>query len=134
MSIINSLYNNNLTKNKTWLNIENLEGQLTIAKQYADICLQHEMKNKWILMVDPEVKSIESLSLNSKINTANILRVNSHKQGLKLNNIKTALKTGNCSAVVLCNSAFKAVEIDQLMRCAEKGNTQCILLNNNPLH
>ena len=88
MSIINSLYNNNLTKNKTWLNIENLEGQLTIAKQYADICLQHEKKNKWILMVDPEVKSIESLSLNSKINTANILRVNSHKQGLKLNNIK----------------------------------------------
>jgi len=144
MNSISTNINNNLNKetltgkvinNDSWLNVNEIKSESNIASHYANLCQKHEQKNKWILMVNPEEKPLETLSTNAKINTANILRVNGNNKPIKLTNIKMALKTGNCSAVILCNTSFKEEEISQLMSSAKKGKTQCILLNNqNTLH
>jgi len=144
MNSANTKFNNDLNNrtvtcemvnNDPWLNVNEIKSESNIANHYAKLCQKHEQKNKWILMVNPEEKPLETLSTNEKINTANILRVNGNNKPIKLINIKTALKTGNCSAVILCNTSFKEEEISQLMISAKKGKTQCILLNNqNTLH
>ncbi|NQY36098.1 MAG: hypothetical protein HRT37_14220 [Alteromonadaceae bacterium] len=111
-----------------WLDIRNIKDQHQLAQQYTTICQQHEQDNKWILMINPEDKSLETLYASGKINTTKILRVNAKRQTININNIATALKTGNCSAVILCNASIKEEEIHQLSAFAQKGKTQCIVL------
>ncbi|NQY63659.1 MAG: hypothetical protein HRT38_07960 [Alteromonadaceae bacterium] len=117
-------------KSHNWMDIRNIKDQHQLAQQYEKICQQHGQDNKWILMINPEDKSLETLYASGKINTTKILRVNANKQTINIANIKTALKTGNCSAVILCNASIKEEEINQLTLCAQKGKTQCIVLKN----
>ena len=143
-NINNDLNNNSLIKCKTtskvnhnhkvhhWLDIRNFKDQQQLAQQYANICQQHQQDKKWILMINPEDKSLETLYASGKISTTKILRVNAHKQSINMSNIEMALKTGNCSAVILCNASFKEEEINQLTACAQKGKTQCIVLKSMP--
>ena len=52
---------------------------------------------------------------------------------VRLENIETALRKGNCSAVIINNASFTEVELSQLYSSAKEGNTQCIILNNKKL-
>ena len=121
-SIINK-YNND-----TWLDIRNVNND-ELSAHYTNICQQHKREKKWILMINPENKSLEQLANNGNIDPTKILKINDKKVNVNLENIATALSKGNCSAVVLRNTCFKQEQLSALMNCAKKGNTQCIVLN-----
>lgn len=84
-------------------------------------------------MINPENSSLESMENISKKSFSKILRVNSNKVNVRLENIETALRKGNCSAVIINNASFTDVELSQLYSSAKEGNTQCIILNNKNL-
>lgn len=127
-NIINSPHIINSTN---WLDIRESSNELELIQQYADICQQHNISNKWILMINPENNSLEQLTSKYQINTSKILRVDTNKVKISINNIQTALSKGNCSAVILCNASLKQYELSQLTECAKQGKTQCIILKKN---
>ena len=115
---------------KQWLNVKCVNNKKDLTKQYSDIYQQYHVRNKWILMINPENDSLESIENLSKKSFPKILKVNSNKVNVRLENIETALRKGNCSAVILNNALFSEEELSQLYLSAKLGNTQCIILNN----
>jgi len=135
----NNISKLNLTKleavndSKQWLSIKDINDVNSLTKQYSTIYQKHRVDNKWILMINPENSSLESMENISKKSFSKILRVNSNKVNVRLENIETALRKGNCSAVIINNASFTDVELSQLYSSAKEGNTQCIILNNKNL-
>lgn len=117
-----------------WIDVREVDNNGQLLNEYEQLCQQHKNKNKWILMIDPEVNSLKQIN-HKQIDTSKVLQVNSKKVHLSLENIERALSSGNCSAVVLSNTLLKQTQLTQLCNSAKKGNTQCILLNqSNTLH
>ena len=119
------------SKSSPWLDIINVRKNHSLSKKYQELCQQHHLNNKWILMVNPESNSLEKLAATEVIDTSKILKVNINKSKVALKNIESALCKGNCSAVILCNPSLKNEEISQLTLCAQQGKTACIVLKDN---
>jgi len=113
-----------------WLNIKSVNNEKELTQVYSKIYQQYHVTNKWILMINPENNSLESIDNLSKKSFPKILKVNSNKVNVKLENIETALRKGNCSAVIINNVLFNELELSKLYISAREGNTQCIILNN----
>jgi len=123
----NHLIASNVVSITPWLDVKKINNA-TLPLAYQQICQKHNQQDKWILMVNPEPKSLKQL--NHDNNVANhVLRVFSNKVKVDIDNIKKALHSGNCSAVILCDAIFSQEEIDQLLASAQQGKTKCILLN-----
>ncbi|GLX76834.1 hypothetical protein tinsulaeT_01740 [Thalassotalea insulae] len=117
-------YNNN------WIDVRNINNEQSWLAQYTDICLQHKVNNKWILMIDPEDQSLEQLSKTHHVDTSRILKVNSYNGKVNLENLGFALCKGNCAAVILSNTQLKDEDLFKLNQCAQQGKTACIVLTN----
>lgn len=116
-----------------WLNIRNVDNKNELTDLYSKTYRQHHVKNKWILMVNPESNSLDNMPNSTQDSFSRILRVHSNKVNVKIENIETALRKGNCSAVILNNTSFNETELAQLYASAKHGKTQCIILNNKTL-
>jgi cell division inhibitor SulA len=141
MTIANT-FNNRALKNKSdkssviksnWCNIQSIAEQQQLPQQYADICQQYDLDNKWILMINPDNEPLQLLSTQGKIDPRKILKVNIHQRSISLNTIEHALEKGHCSAVILCNVTLKKSQVLQLTHYAEKGQTKCIILTTEVL-
>ncbi len=125
--------------NVNWLQHTNVNDNYELSNQYAHICLQHKLEKKWVLFINPEESSIEQLANTHGIDVSKILMVN-YKSAMKshtkiaLEQIKSVLSKGNCSAVILSNTNFENEEITQLENSACEGKTQCVLLKKGVLH
>jgi len=113
----------------SWCDIRSITSKQDLSVQYADICQQHEINNKWVLMINPDEKSLLQLSKQGIIDPRRILKVNINQRDIKLKSIEEALEKGHCSAVILCNATIKYSQVNQLKYYAKKGNTRCIILN-----
>lgn len=125
--------------NINWLQHTNVNDNDELSNQYAHICQQHKQEKKWVLFINPEESSIEQLASTHDIDVSKILMVN-YKNALKsqtkidLEQIKSVLSKGNCSAVIVSNTDFKSEEITQLENSACEGKTQCVLVKKSTLH
>lgn len=117
---------------KTWINIINCKSATELTTAYKSILSSISSQNKWTLMVNPEVKMLEKMSLQSTINSAKILKVNAHKIKINIDNIVLALRTGNCSSVILCDPKLTQKELASLEIAAKKGNTRCTIIHSEP--
>jgi len=115
----------------SWIDVRKLKAEHNLTEQYADICQQHELNKKWILMINPEDDYLDKLAEQNNVDTSKILKVNTRKTKLNIKNVESALCKGNCSAVILCNPSLKKAELSQLKISAEKGKTPCIVLTHN---
>ncbi|GHE90413.1 hypothetical protein [Thalassotalea profundi] len=126
---------NNKDQNKGFkhghLRIIDVENDFNISQQYAEICQQYFVENKWVLMINPDTQPLDQLNKNIAIDTSKILKVYANKVTIVLANIESALCKGNCSAVVLCNPLLSDKEIEQLSECAQLSKTSCIVIRNN---
>jgi len=120
-----------LAKPINWIDVRGIESPLQLSNQYEGICKEHEINNKWILMINPEDQSLAVLSKSNNVDTSKILKVNTNKTKIDIKNIEFALGNGNCAAVILCNPSLKDDELAQLNHYAEKGQTACIVLKSN---
>ncbi len=127
---------------QAWLQLASVENQQELSSHYASICQQHNQEKKWVLFINPEESSLEQLSQTHGVDISKVLCV-SFKGKNRINNlldeksahldieqIKSVLCRGNCSAVILSNAYFAADEIAALDSCARLGETQCVLLKN----
>ncbi|WP_440876821.1 hypothetical protein [Thalassotalea sp. PLHSN55] len=117
-----------------WFDEITISSHQELSAQYANICHQYHQERKWILMINPEEDSLEPLSDNEQIDARKVLRVNSNKDKLCIAPIKMALQKGNCSAVIVSNSDFTQQQISELIKSAQRGKTQCIVINKKALH
>lgn len=130
----------NIVNNNTdWFEYKNISNKFELSKQYATICQQHEQQKKWVLFINPDEASLEQLANIHGVDVSKVLCVNvkdkyiddNHKEkslGLTIEQIKSVLCRGNCSAVILSNASFKQDEITALNSCAKQGETQCLVL------
>lgn len=118
-------------KPSNWIDVRGIEDSHQLSNQYEDICKKHEINKKWILMINPEDRSLAMLSKSNNVDISKILKVNTNKTKIDIKNIELALGNGNCAAVILCNPSLKDDELAQLNQYAEKGKTACIVLKNN---
>jgi len=124
----------NASTAERWIDIREVNTNGQLLSEYKQLCQQHENEKKWILMIDPELNSLKQIN-PKQIDTSRVLHINSKKVPISIESIEKALSSGNCSAVVLCNSLLKQPQLTQLCNSAKKGKTQCILLNqSNTLH
>ncbi len=130
LSINHQLFSNSAPYNNNWLDVRNINNEHSWLAQYTDICLQHKVNNKWILMIDPEDHSLEQLSKTHQIDTSKILKVTSYNGKLNLENLGSALSKGNCAAVILSNAQLEIEDLHKLNLCAQQGKTACIVLRN----
>ncbi len=125
--------------NINWLQHTNVNDSDELSNQYAHICQQHKQEKKWVLFINPEESSIEQLVKTHDIDVSKILMVN-YKSAIEsqtkiaLEQIKSVLTKGNCSAVILSNTDFASEEITQLENSACAGKTQCVLLKKRIFH
>ncbi|WP_286235689.1 hypothetical protein [Thalassotalea sediminis] len=118
-----------------WLNVQSVDESHQASMQYVEICQRHALDKKWVLLVNPEGASLTALNELKHLDTSKILKVNTAKTPVSLDNIKSALRKGNCSAVVLCNPCLKQEEIKELQEYARLGKTECVVLTKqNTLH
>ncbi len=117
-----------------WLDQIAFTSNTQLSQQYADICRQHHQEHKWVLMINPEEDSLEKLTENHGIDAGKILRVNTNQQSININHIEIALQKGNCAAVVVSNTDFNQEQIAQLSKSAQRGKTQCVVINKKALH
>jgi len=96
----------------------------------VNICQQHHIDKRWILIVDPQEKDINSLRHCSTVIPQKILQVHSNKKRLSLSNIQKTLSKGNCAAVILCNAHCEHQQLLKLNLAAQQGKTHCVVLNN----
>jgi len=139
ISMINQTCNNNTSLNANWIQHTNVNNNFELSYQYANICQQHKQENKWVLFINPEESSIEQLAKTHGIDVSKILLVNykntsSTQVKVELEQIKSVLSKGNCAAVILSNSIFKANEIAELESSAKTGKTHCFLVKQCQLH
>ena len=127
---------------QAWLQLANVANQQELSSHYASICQRHNQERKWVLFINPEESSLEQLAKTHGIDVSKVLCV-SFKGKNKINNlldnksahldieqIKSVLCRGNCSAVILSNAYFTTDEISALDSCARLGETHCVLLKN----
>ncbi|MBU2871294.1 hypothetical protein [Colwellia sp. E2M01] len=132
-----------LVAEQAWLKSDSVENHAELTFKYADICQQHNQTKKWVLFINPEESSLEQLAKTHGIDISKILCV-SFKGKNKVNNIvddksahldieqiKSVLSRGNCSAVILSNATFSADEMLALDSSARLGETHCLVLKNN---
>ncbi len=133
MLTINEYHTLNISSpiSNNWIDVRNVSDEQSWLEQYTNICQQHEINKKWILMINPEDQSLEQLSKIHHIDTSKILKVNTNKAKMNLQNLASALCKGNCSAVILCNPSLQSDELAQLNQCAAVGNTAFIVLTNH---
>lgn len=117
-----------------WLDQRVISTSQEFSQQYQEICQQHHLEHKWILMINPEDSSLEELSKSDAIDAQKILRVNTEENKLNVEHIEMALKKGNCSAIIVSNAHLNEQQITQLSKSAQRGKTQCIVINQNTLH
>lgn len=117
----------------TWCNIVPVISSSDLTDKYQDICQNYRDENKWILMINPENDSLEQLSNMGKINPEKILKVNSNKVNVSLENIKNTLLKGTCSALILSDGKYNQAELKEIAQCATIGKTHCILLQSSSL-
>ena len=132
-------HNNTQPMYINWLQHTNVANQFELSNQYATICQQHKQENKWVLFINPEENSIEQLAKTHGIDVSKILMVNyknnaTNRVKIELKQITSVLSKGNCSAVILSDSAFAADEIAQLEHSATLGKTHCFLMKQCQLH
>jgi cell division inhibitor SulA len=145
MYSVNTLNNNgkNLSFSKqAWLEYTSVENQQELCSQYANICQLHKQKNKWVLFINPEESSLEKLAKMHNIDVSKVLCVSfkgknkaqnmrSEKSAhLDIEQIKSVLCRGNCSAVIMSNASFDNNEMNELNKSARIGKTHCVLLTN----
>ncbi len=123
-------YSNNIEMLEPWIDVKKVESDASLEHEYEKLCQKHESNKKWILMIDPEMQSLRK-AVRSQSDSSNVLLLNSAKVNVNMKAIETALCSGNCSAVVLCNSEFEQDQITHLNHCARQGKTKCILLNHS---
>ena len=139
ISMINRVSKYSEHVNKNWLQHTNVNDDFELSNQYAHICQQHNQEKKWVLFINPEESSIEQLAKTHDVDVSKILMVN-YKNAIKaktkidLEQVKSVLSKGNCSAVILSNTDFKNEEIAQLENSACAGKTLCVLLKKRILH
>ena len=100
-----------------------------IGQVYADVCKAHQLNNKWIMMIDPEDEALNSICFESELDTKKILKVDTDGKQLSLETLEKTLKQGNCSAVIVGNKAFDSESMARLNKCAQAGNTTCVVLD-----
>lgn len=140
-NVINKAISTPLTE-QTWLKLTNVANHQELSSHYASICQQHNQEKKWVLFINPEESLLEQLAHTHGVDISKVLCV-SFKGRNKVNHlvdktsahldieqIKSVLCRGNCSAVILSNASFRADEITALDYCARLGETQCVLLKN----
>ncbi len=132
-------HNNNQSMYINWLQHTNVANHFELSNQYATICQQHKQEKKWVLFINPEENSIEQLAKTHGIDASKILMVNyksnaTNRVKIELKQITSVLSKGNCSAVILSDSAFAADEIAQLEYSAKLGKTHCFLMKQCQLH
>ncbi|MGB1199198.1 MAG: hypothetical protein ACPG46_09120 [Thalassotalea sp.] len=113
------------------LKIIDVNNSINLSHQYAAICRQYRVENKWILMINPEEHSLGQLNQLSDINTSSVLKVHANKVNVVLQNIESALRKGNCAAVVLCNPILSNKEIELLNKCTQSSQTSCIVIRDH---
>jgi len=117
-------------KKEKWCDVRSITNKVELSQQYTEIFEKHDFDNKWILMINPEEKSLQMLSIQGKINPNKILKVNIQQRNISLETIEHTLEQGHCSAVILCNATLENSQLSQLTHFAEKGQTKCIILKN----
>lgn len=117
-----------------WLQIANAEEGNFFANELVQVCRSKQQDKRWILCVDSNEKAV--LQLAEQVDKNKLLRVNGQHKSVEFEKIQRTLLKGNCSTVVLCDSQFSAQQLRSLQICAERGNTQCIVINkiNQQLH
>jgi len=145
-TIINASINNAITTplaEQACLKLANVDNHQELSSHYVNICQQHNQEKKWLLFINPEESSIEQLALTHGVDISKVLCVsfkgknkvnnllNSKSAHLDIEQIKSVLCRGNCSAVILSNASFAADEMAELDSCARLGETHCVLLKNN---
>jgi len=128
---------------QAWLKLASVENHTELSSKYAAICQQHKQEKKWVLFINPEESSLEQLAKTHGVDISKVLCV-SFKGKNKINNmldsksahldieqIKSVLSRGNCSAVILSNASFGTEEMAALNSSARLGETHCVLLKNN---
>ena len=138
---INKLKNTSMPKsNGNWFELKNITDQYELSQQYATICHLHKKQKKWVLFINPDEASLEQLSSTHGVDISKILcvsvkgrHVNNKKNNvdisLNIEQIKSVLCRGNCSAVILSNAFLAKSEVAELNTCAQLGETQCVLLS-----
>lgn len=127
-----------------WLELKNVTNNIEFSTQYAQVCQQHSQAKKWVLIINPSDSSLEQLTKTHGVDISKILCVNlkSKKAAVKkstlidldIEQIKSVLCKGNCSAVILSNATFNKKEISELDASARQGETQCVLLKKQSLN
>lgn len=122
-----------------WLELKNVKNSIELSTQYAQVCQQHSQTKKWVLIINPTDISLEKLAKTHGVDISKILCVNLKNKGasvkksqlfdLDIEQIKSVLCKGNCSAVILSNAAFSQKEIIELDASAREGETLCVLLH-----
>ena len=134
-----NMVNNNQQLASNWIRHTKVNNNLELSSQYANICQQHGQEKKWLLFINPEESSIEQLAKTHGVDVSKILMVtdkntSTTQSKIELEQIKSVLSKGNCSAVIVSNADFKSEEISQLENSAYQGKTQCVLLKKRTLH
>lgn len=128
---MNKTFSNHTTN---WLDIRTINQTTNISDHYLSICSQHTLDKKWVLLINPEERSLTELCEREGIDVSKILTVTPKGKEIKLQSIKAALCKGNCSAVVICNACLAANELQELETYAQLGQTNCVVINKTKLH
>lgn len=130
-------------KKGDWLQYASTNSNQELSSHYANICQQYKQDKKWVLFINPEESSLEQLAHTYGVDISKVLcvsfkgknKVNNlvgeHSAHLDIEQIKSVLCRGNCSAVILSNASFSEQEISVLNSSAQSGETQCVILKNN---
>ncbi len=119
---------------KSWFSVREVNHVSELSDEYERVCHQHISANKWVMMVGADIHSLKKVSMDL-VDRKKLLLLHSNKISVGLSDIEKALRSGNCSAVILCNSNYSEAQLSSLHESARVGNTQCILLNcTNQLH
>ena len=130
---------------QNWLNYESAENNQELTFHYANICQQYNQDKKWVLFINPEESSLEQLAHTHGVDISKVLCVsfkgknkvknllNEHSAHLDIEQIKSVLCRGNCSAVILSNASFSEQELTALNSSAQSGETQCVILKHQSL-
>ena len=123
---------------QAWFEYASVENHQELCSQYANICQQHTQKNKWVLFINPEESSLEKLAKMHNIDVSKVLCVSfkgknkvqnmrsENSAHLDIEQIKSVLCRGNCSAVIMSNASFDKDEMTELNNCARLGETHCV--------
>jgi len=125
---INNSVDVNYQQQLAKFNIRSIIDEQQYISEIAAICQQFETDKRWILMLNPNEKSLEQLACYQHINTTRILKVNGSKHRISRLAIEKALSIGNCAAIVIYAEDMSSDDLADLQYHASKSSTQCIIL------